>query len=164
MITSTKSFPKIQIIFLIVLLWFCSCGNESGSIIADQKFIEIYARLLIIYEMDIDKTARDLQINALLKKYQVTIEQIDSTVSYLNKNPEEWVNILGQLRTRIQEIRQEFTSGDEKKGIEPDHVLTDTLRSSIPKLKKQDDLKRRKTKPANRLRNKRLDKQRDIDQ
>ncbi len=113
MIISLKSFPKLQIIFLFFLISFISCSEETSVTIDNEKFIEIYARLLIIYEMEISKEYHDRLIDELFRVYNTTPDQIDSTLSYLNENPEKWVTTLEKVRNRIQELRKELAP-DEK--------------------------------------------------
>jgi hypothetical protein len=73
----------------------------------NEKFIEIYARLLIISEMDINKDYHDRLIAELYRDFKISATEIDSSIAYLNTNPEMWANILEKTRDKIQEIRKE---------------------------------------------------------
>lgn len=107
MIFFTKSFPKTQIIFIFFLFLFISCSSDKHETINNEKFIEIYARLLIISELDISKEYHDKLIAELYRDFKISAAEIDSTVAYLNANPELWVIILEKTRDKIQEIRKE---------------------------------------------------------
>lgn len=113
MIISIKSFPILQIIFLFFLISFISCSEKHNATIDNEEFIEIYARLLIIYELDVSKEYHDRLIEELFKEHHTTLGQIDSTLSHLNSNPEDWVAILEKVRDRIQEVRKDFVPEEE---------------------------------------------------
>ena len=108
MIIPINSFPKLQIIFLFFLISFYSCSEKHSAPLDNEKFIEIYARLLIIYEMEISKEYHDRLLDELFREHNATKTKIDSTVSSLNRNPEAWVAILEKVRDRIQELRKEL--------------------------------------------------------
>lgn len=109
MIFAGKSFPKLQFFFLFVLISFSSCSDNNVPTIDNEEFIEIYARLLIIYELEVSKDYHDRLIDELFRHYQTTPAQLDSTLSYFNQNPEEWVTILDEVRKKIQALRVEFS-------------------------------------------------------
>jgi len=100
---SFKSFPLLQI-FIFFILFFVSCSEKEEVIIDKQKFINLYAHLLILNEFDNDSIAY-LVTTDLLDSAGVTAMQIDSTLGYYRKNQEEWVDIMRQLRDRIKELR-----------------------------------------------------------
>jgi hypothetical protein len=91
-----------------MLIVLSSCAEKSATTLDNEKFIEIYARLLIIYEMEINKDHHDRLIDELFREYNTTSDQIDSTLVYLNNNPEEWVATLDNVRKKIQELRKEL--------------------------------------------------------
>ena len=125
-----KSFPKLQIIFIFLLIFLLSCSSERSNVLDNEKFIEIYARLLIISEMDINKEYQDRLIGELFRDYGVSRAEIDSSITYFNAHQEEWVEILGKARDKIQEIRKEMVVEEkEPQQIEappPTRVIRDT--------------------------------------
>ncbi len=113
MLLILNSFPKLQIFFLFFLISLISCSEKAETTIDNEKFIEIYARLLIIYEMEINKEHHDRLLDEVFREYNITSDQIDSTLVNLNENPEEWVKTLEKVRNKIQELRKELVP-DEK--------------------------------------------------
>jgi len=100
---SRKSFPLLQF-FISLLLISLSCSEKEELIIKEQKFIELYAHLLILNEFDNDSIAH-LASKSLLDNAGVTFVQIDSTIEFYRKNPEKWYGIMRQIRDRIKELR-----------------------------------------------------------
>ena len=49
-----KTFPILQITIFFMFFILVSCEEENRNIINNDQFIEIYARLLIIHEMEIN--------------------------------------------------------------------------------------------------------------
>ena len=114
MILNQNSFPKLQIILIFFLFSLFSCSEETSNALDNEKFIEIYARFLIIYEMEISKEYHDRLIEELFREFDTNTEQIDSTLAFLNRNPEKWVVTLDGVRNRIQELRKELVPEEEK--------------------------------------------------
>jgi hypothetical protein len=111
---NTKSFPRLQFLLLLsIFIALLSCARDKTINIDNAQFIEIYSRLLIIYEMEVKKDTQDRLINELFNEYQVTGTGVDSMINHLNSNPKEWVEILAQVRDHIKEIRKTI-SPDEK--------------------------------------------------
>ncbi len=106
--TKSKSFPKLQIFLIFVLFFAFFCEKEKTTTIKKEQFIEIYARLLIINEMKVDKEFQDRLLQELYTNNNITTADIDSTVSYYNSNPRNWVEIYDLVRKKIQEIRNEY--------------------------------------------------------
>jgi hypothetical protein len=128
MIFILKSFPKIHFfLFVLVFILFC-CSTEPENKVDNEQFIEIYSRLLIIHEMDINKEYHDRLLSELFEKYNVTAADIDSMVSYLNLYPDEWLDILSRVKDRINEIKKKATPEtrkpieSEKKPLEKQEV------------------------------------------
>jgi len=113
MIFITKSFPKLKNIFIFLLVILFSCSADQPQALDNEKFIEIYARLLIISKMDISKEYQDRLITEMYRDFNISAADIDSSVAYLNAHPENWVEILEKTRDKIQKIRTETTPEDK---------------------------------------------------
>jgi hypothetical protein len=98
---------------MIFFLQFCQ--KEESLTIDKEQFIEIYARLLIINELRVSKSVQDRLLNELYTESNVTLTEIDSTVSYYNSNPREWVDIYNRVREKIQKIKSEYQIDSSKK-------------------------------------------------
>ena len=110
-----KSFPKLQIFFAFMILFLQFCQKEETLTIDKEQFIEIYARLLIINELRIEKSFRSRLLQELYTENDVSSADIDSTISYYNSNPREWVGIYNRVREKIQKIKSEYQIDSSKK-------------------------------------------------
>jgi len=111
----SKTFPKLQIFLSFFLFFLFSCQKEETLTIDKEQFIEIYARLLIINEMKIRKEFRDNLFQKLYSDYKITTNELDSTISYYNSNPGEWVEIYNLVREKIQKIRSDYQTDSSRK-------------------------------------------------
>jgi len=100
---SCKSFPLL-LIFIFLPLLFISCSEKEEVIIREQKFIDLYAHILILNEFADDSLAEIITTD-LLDSARITPMQIDSTLKFYRKNPERWVEVMRQIRDRIKELR-----------------------------------------------------------
>ena len=105
---TTKSFPKLQTIFMILPIILFSCQKDKTLVINKEQFINIYARILIINQMTIDKKIHNHLLQELYDQNNITQANIDSTVSYYNSNPQEWVEIYDRIRKTILELKNNY--------------------------------------------------------
>ena len=114
MTKKTKSFPRLHFLLLFsIFITLLSCEQNKTITIDNEQFIEIYSRLLIIYEIEINKDTQNRLIEELFNEFKVTGTEVDSVINHLNSNPKEWVEILVQVRDHIKEIRK-ILSPDQK--------------------------------------------------
>jgi len=156
MIFFIKSFPKLQIIFIFSFIFLFSCKSERSDVLDNEKFIEIYARLLIISEMDINKEYQDRLIGELYRDYGVSKAKIDSSITDLNAHPEEWAEILGKTRDKIQELRKEtIIEEKESRQIEAPPrapIIRETDKENTRRRRLRDKPSRNKTQPEQKKR------------
>ena len=88
MTLEAKTFPKLHFFSILLIFIFIFCQSEPEIIIDSEQFIEIYSRLLIIHEMGINKEYHDRLMAELFINYNVNAAKIDSTINYLNSQPE----------------------------------------------------------------------------
>jgi hypothetical protein len=100
-----KTFPLLLLVVIFFSWSSKSCRQEHPQVIGPKQFIEIYARLLIIDEMDLTPEYKELLRQELMQKYKITRTDIDQTITYYNSQPEKWVEILAKTRDRIEQIR-----------------------------------------------------------
>ena len=102
-----KTFPNNKIfIFLLTILLIC-CNSESKIIIKSEQFINIYAQLLIINELKIKNVNKESFTNDLLKRNNVSKEDLNLALDSYKQNPEEWVSILQKVRDRMRELKKD---------------------------------------------------------
>jgi hypothetical protein len=111
----SKSFPKLQFIFVFIIVFLQFCQNEKTLTINKEQFIEIYARILIINELKVEKSFQNRLLQELYIENNVTSAEIDSSVSYYNSNSREWVEIYNRVREKIQKIRSDYKTESSKK-------------------------------------------------
>ena len=145
MIFLMKSFPKIRIILTFSLIFLCCCASEQSGPLDNEKFIEIYARLLIISEMDISKDHQDKLVGELYRDYSVSKAEIDTSIAYFNANPKEWAGILEKTRDKIQEIRKEIIKEEKQAQQTEEPVRAPLIRDTDKKDTRQ---RRLREKPA----------------
>ena len=97
------SFPRLLKIIFIILLPL-ACSEKTEFRIAEQKFIDLYAHLLILDEIENDSTRPSVR-QKFLSNAGISNIQIDSTLIYYKKNPEMWPEVMRQIRDRIKELR-----------------------------------------------------------
>jgi hypothetical protein len=90
---------------MLSLLFFFSCGVGHQKIISQKQFIEIYARLLIIDELELSTEYKERLRIELMQQYKITRADIDRTIAYYNSQPEKWIDLLGKIRDRIEKLR-----------------------------------------------------------
>ncbi len=143
MIIITKSFPRLQFLLLLsILITLLSCEQNKRINIDNEQFIEIYSRLLIIYELEVKKDIQHRLIDELFNEYKVTGTEVDSVINHLNSNPKEWVEILAQVRDHIKEIRK-ILSPNEKDPAVISKPSGSWLRNRPRKDLKKDDLEKK---------------------
>jgi hypothetical protein len=102
---NAKSFPIILLLMIFSSWSAQSCRSEHPQTIGQKQFIEIFARLLIIDEMEITPEHKEKLRQELLQQFKVTRTAIDQTIEYYNSQPEKWVELLAKTRDRIDKLR-----------------------------------------------------------
>jgi len=97
-------FGSLYILLLTIILACCSPQNES--FISEEIFIPLYAKILIINQLDIDKEYHDILIAELLQEYKVKVKDIQKTIEYYQNNPDLWVNILEKIKDHFIELKK----------------------------------------------------------
>jgi hypothetical protein len=140
-----KTFPKLQFIFLFGLFMVYSCEQKAEMTIESEQFIEIYSKLLIINEMGVSKEYRDRLLDELYTNYDVNLAQIDSTLAYLNRHPQEWVEVLAAVKDSLQKMKSEHITKKSESGVisEPDSFRK---KNTMRRMSSQKELRDRQRK------------------
>jgi hypothetical protein len=102
---NAKSFPILLLLMMFFLFYDTGCRSRDQKIISKREFIEIYARLLIIDEMELSPEYKQLLRTELFKQYKKSRSDIERTIDYYNTRPEDWIDLLRRIRDRIEELR-----------------------------------------------------------
>ncbi len=118
-----NQFNVICILFFTIIFECCSTQNES--FISEEIFIPLYANVLIINQLDIDKEYHDILIAELLQEYKVKVIDIQNTIEYYQNNPDLWVNILEKVKNHFIKLKknQKPDTKNSKKIKEKDNKL-----------------------------------------
>ncbi len=110
----TNSFHSFKyiVIFIPFLVFFC--GRETAPGIDEEKFIDVYARFLIIGELRMDDSLRFQYQEKLLSENSMTRTELKQSISFFREDPERWVPILEQIRDRIKALKTEAPEDSTK--------------------------------------------------
>jgi hypothetical protein len=106
--------------------------------------------------MKIENEIHDRLLQELYFENNITIADIDSTVSYYNLNPKEWVEIYDLIRQKILELKNNYNSESSNK-IDSlrAHPRKSMLNKSYQKTNRNEDeneemIKKRKNSAGNK--------------
>ena len=105
----------------------------------DQSdFIEVYARLSIINEMQITTDIKQRLSMQLFDQHKTTEACFKQTVDFYHKSPEEWIIIIEKVKVRIQELKQLYQpKGSQKKNAATDDRTDSNQPQSLIMLQRQ---------------------------
>ena len=83
-----------------------SCSQENESFISEDKFIPLYANILIINQLNVDADYHDILIAELLEEYKVKVIDIQNTIEHYQKNPELWIKVLDKIKAHFIELKK----------------------------------------------------------
>jgi uncharacterized protein YcfL len=102
-------FPAVIIPLTLLLLAGCRSDRRPASILAHDKFVEVYADLL-----QTSSRARDAQVDtlqaaqdaaAVLRKHGVTPEQMRATLEWYNADVQRWKTVFEDVTRAIERIQ-----------------------------------------------------------
>ena len=95
-----------SICILLITIIFVSCSQENESFISEDKFIPLYANILIINQLNVDADYHDILIAELLEEYKVKVIDIQNTIEHYQKNPELWIKVLDKIKAHFIELKK----------------------------------------------------------
>jgi hypothetical protein len=133
-----KTFPKNTIVVIILLIMFIGC--KSGNECLDQTvFIELYARLSIINEMQINTDLKQKLAMQLFDQHSTTEACFKQTVNFYHQSPEEWIVIIEKVKKRMRELKELYQpKGSQKKDAATDDRTDSNQPQSLIMLQRQD--------------------------
>jgi hypothetical protein len=90
----------------IFLLLLAAPGCERYGLLEEDRFVVIYADILIASDTTSVNQARE----QAFKKHNITEEEYQNTVEYYNNNPEEWEFFFNKVIAHIEEERKASSS------------------------------------------------------
>jgi hypothetical protein len=119
-----KTFLKILFLLICLPVLFIKC-KPANDIIEQDTFVEIYAHLTIISEMQIPINSKQSLSKKLFTQHNITEDRFKLTVSHYHQTPEKWIFIIEQVKNKIQELKQLYQShGSQKKNGATDDGAT----------------------------------------
>ena len=94
---------------VLLILSIAACTEQPAAKLSEEQFVNLYADILIIRELRVAPDVKTARIADLLARNSVTMEDIKFKKAEFDQKPEEWVNILQKVRTRIEELNKEAT-------------------------------------------------------
>ena len=102
-----NSFPKIKFFFICLSLLVYSCEKSNDDIIEKKDFINVYSKILIINEMNLENHYRSFLMDKLYEQYDINGLKINKTIEYFNQIPEEWIDIADKVRKQIKNMKKD---------------------------------------------------------
>jgi hypothetical protein len=94
-------------LFFVVppLIFLASCDDEPP--IPQEKFMEVYVDLLIVQDTTTDNPFNLDSVKTLvLQKYNLTVEDYDSNINYLNAEPEKWMEFFDSTTAYVERLKK----------------------------------------------------------
>jgi hypothetical protein len=96
----------LKLFFVVPLLIFlASCDDEPP--IPQEKFMEVYVDLLIVQDTTTENPFNLDSVKTLvLQKYNLTVEDYDSNINYLNAEPEKWMEFFDSATAYVERLKK----------------------------------------------------------
>lgn len=92
---------------LLFAVIFAASGCSSKKIIDQDKFVKIYADLIIAQDTTNAAVKNNNTLKEeILKRYNVTDSEYKETVSYYNQNPKEWQTFFNKVIEYIGKLKK----------------------------------------------------------
>ncbi len=117
---------KITTIIIFVgisILFGCSRSSGSQGILNKSKFVDVLVDIHMAdavlsvegYRIYSDSTKIRLYYNDVLKKHNVTQQQIENTLKYYSKNPRQFENVYKEVSEKIGKLEEEYEKKNKTK-------------------------------------------------
>jgi len=111
---------RIVLLLMISLLLSCTPHKKPASelLIPDDKIVPVLIDLHIVYALQTTREFRDLANkydsidvhSGIFDKHGITKEQLDSTLSYLSKNPQKLLDIYDEVIMELSQMQDSITA------------------------------------------------------
>jgi hypothetical protein len=101
------------LVFLALLSWTCSRTSGGATAIPEDRFVHLYADLLVAREEaplrglpDGDTTLRD----SLCRAYATTPQEVDATIARTKADLTAWKEFHAKVTKRLEEMQKDLAS------------------------------------------------------
>ncbi len=103
------SFLKpISKFFIFFLLLFILSGCSRSKVIDENKFIKVYTDLIIAQDTAAAPINNLDSLKAIVfKQDQITADEYNATVEYLNKDPQRWEKFFNKAIAYVENLRKQ---------------------------------------------------------
>ena len=115
----------LRILFLLAILFLLSCSsyNKPGAdlLIPDDKLVPILVDLHLVYALQTTQEFRKLanQYDSIdvhsdiFRKHNITKVQLDTTLSYLSRNPQDLLDIYDEVIMQLSQMQDSIKPFEE---------------------------------------------------
>jgi hypothetical protein len=96
----------IKYIVILFLLLVIAAGCQREGVIDEDKFVQVYADLLIAGDTVSIKEAK----NEVFGRYNINQNEYNNTVEYYSSNPAEWETFFNKVIAHIEQKRKDSFS------------------------------------------------------
>lgn len=105
----TIKAKKFYILIIFLVLIFSACDEPPP--IPQEKFLEVYADLLIVQDTTtVSKFSLDSAKTLVLSKHNVTLEKYNANIEYYNSRPEKWIEFFDSATAYVDRLKLEAES------------------------------------------------------
>jgi hypothetical protein len=101
---------RLILFILIISVSFQSC--QKSSVIDEKKFIKIYAEMLFM--QDTSMLSQQTIKESVLKKFNVSENDYDHTITFYNDDPERWPKFFDSTIVYIEKLNPKIKKPDVK--------------------------------------------------
>ena len=99
-----KRIVLLFFIFLSLLVTYCSKEEKDVSEIPEEKLVEAYVQISLIYESERGLAEKDARVEAYLDDNSLSKQKIDRMLDKYKSNPNEWRGFFMKVQTRLREL------------------------------------------------------------
>ncbi|MBZ0199240.1 MAG: DUF4296 domain-containing protein [Ignavibacteriaceae bacterium] len=100
-----KSAVILLLLVITAVFLFPSCNN--GKVIPEEKFIRLYTDIVIAQDTTAEAYNGMVKIRTeVLKRFNVTEKEYNSTLDYYNAKPERWELFFDKVIFYVEELKQ----------------------------------------------------------
>jgi len=115
----------LRIVTLVVLLFVLSCSSfrkpDADLLIPDDKLVPVLVDLHLVYALQTTREFRKLANqydsidvhSEIFKKHNITKAQLDTTLSYLSRNPQNLLDIYDEVIMNLNQMQDSIDKPEQ---------------------------------------------------